>query len=286
VTFIDASIRQIARVVKTSYVQWETAEKNGLFQRIDPRVKLVFLLYFIVIVSLLKTVQVQLALAAFVLLLALFSRLDVVRLYARVIVFTFFFGFLVALPSALNIVTPGATLLPVMSFEHAHGFWIYTVPREIVFTREGALGVAMLTLRVANSLALSLLVIHTTPFFELVRSLKVLRVPDTLLMIIVLSYKYIFIFSRTVEDIYLAMKARLVGRTSSARVRGLVAGRIFFIFNRSRMRYEETCRAMTARAFSGEVAVTALRRLSATDAATGLALAACGIFFLFLGRTL
>jgi cobalt/nickel transport system permease protein len=283
VSFIDASIHRIARVVKSSYVQWETAEKDGLFQRIDPRVKLVFLLYFIVIVSLLKNVQAQSAVAAFVLMLALLSRLDVMHFFARVLVFAFLFGFLVTLPSALNLVTPGETLLPVMTFEHAHRLWIYTVPREITVTVQGALGVMMLTLRVANSLALSLLVIHTTPFFEIVRALKVFRVPDTLVMIIVLSYKYIFIFSRTVEDIYLALKARLVERASASRVRGLVAGRIYFIFNRSRIRYEETYRAMLARGFSGEMAVAALRRLTASDAAAGFALAACGVFLLFLG---
>ncbi|MBN2159921.1 MAG: cobalt ECF transporter T component CbiQ [Spirochaetes bacterium] len=281
-TFIDRTITTIAGIIKSSYVQWETAGKNGLFQKLDPRVKVLFLVYFIVIVSLMRSLAAQLALAAFVFIVIAVSRLDVAHLYRRIAGFAFFFGFLIALPSAFNVITPGEIVLPVAELARSHRLWIYAIPKEIGLTAEGCFGVAMLTLRVANSVGLSLLVIHTTPFFEILRALKMLRVPDTFLMIIILSYKYIFIFSRTVEEMYLAMKSRLVGPVDGATVRGLIAGRIFLIFKKSQTRYEETYRAMVGRGFTGDIILPGFPAFSRRDVAAGLALALVGAAFLVI----
>jgi cobalt/nickel transport system permease protein len=283
-TFIDKSIKQIAGIIKSSYVYWETSEKNGLFQRLDPRVKVVFMIYFILIVSLLRSIYAELAIAAFIFILVILSRLDILQLYKRILFFSCIFGFLIAAPSALNIITPGEIIMPVAEFDRAYHFWIYSIPREIGVTREGGFGVAMLTLRVANSLSISLLVIHTTPFFEIIRALKVFRVPDTLLMIIILSYKYIFILARTVEDMYLAMKSRLAGPVESGKIRALIAGRVFFIFKKSYLTYEETFRAMQGRGFSGDMAIYSSRAFNAWDAAAALIFVPSGIFFIVVQK--
>jgi len=276
VTFIDKTIRSIAGVIKSSYVYWEMAEKDGLFQRLDPRVKVMFMAYFIVIVSLMRSLYAEMAITAFIFMLIALSRLNIFYMYKRIIGFALFFGFLIALPSAFNVITRGEIILPVATLSRSYQFWIYHIPKDIGITGEGAFGVAMLTLRVANSIGISLLVIHTTPFFEIIRALKVFRVPDTFLMIIILTYKYIFIFSRTVEDMYLAMKSRLAGAADSATVRELIAGRIFFLFKKSQMRYEETYRAMMSRGFTGDIELYSFRTFTARDAAACVFLAAAG----------
>lgn len=275
-TFIDKTIRSIAGVIKSSYVYWEMAEKDGLFQRLDPRVKVMFMAYFIVIVSLMRSLYAAMAITAFIFMLIALSRLNIFYMYKRIIGFALFFGFLIALPSAFNVITRGEIILPVATLSRSYQFWIYHIPKDIGITGEGAFGVAMLTLRVANSIGISLLVIHTTPFFEIIRALKVFRVPDTFLMIIILTYKYIFIFSRTVEDMYLAMKSRLAGAADSATVRELIAGRIFFLFKKSQMRYEETYRAMMSRGFTGDIELYSFRTFTARDAAACVFLAAAG----------
>ncbi len=282
-TFIDKSIKSIADIIKSSYVYWEMSGKNGLFQKLDPRIKVVSMVYFIVIVSLLRSVYAELAMSAFVFMLIALSRLNIFYMYKRIIGFAFFFGFLIALPSAFNVITRGEIILPVATLPRAYQFWIYSVPKEIGITGEGAFGVAMLTLRVANSIGISLLVIHTTPFFEIIRALKVFRVPDTFLMIIILTYKYIFIFSKTVEDMYLAMKSRLAGAADSSTIREIIAGRIFFIFKRSQMRYEETYRAMMSRGFTGDIELYSFRVFTARDAVMGVFLAAAGAAVMAVG---
>ncbi len=283
-TFIDKSISTIAGIIKSSYVYWEMSGKNGLFQGLDPRLKVVFMMYFIVIISLMRSVHIEAAIAVFIFALVALSRLNVFYMYRRIIGFAFFFGFLIALPSAFNVITRGEIILPVATLSREYQFWIYSIPKEIGITREGAFGLAMLSLRVANSLGISLLIIHTTPFFEIIRALKVFRVPDTLLMIIILSYKYIFIFSKTVEDMYLAMKSRLAGPVDSGTIRELIAGRIFIIFKKSQMRYEETYRAMLSRGFTGDVALYNFRAFTVRDAAAGVILASAGILFIVMQR--
>lgn len=281
-TFIDKTIRSIAGIIKSSYVYWDMAEKDGLFQKLDPRLKVIFMIYFIVIVSLLRSLYAELAISAFVFILIALSRLNIFYMYKRIIGFAFFFGFLIALPSAFNVITRGEIILPVATLSKAYRFWIYYIPKEIGVTAEGAFGVAMLTLRVANSIGISLLVVHTTPFFEIIRALKVFRVPDTFLMIILLTYKYIFIFSKTVEDMYQAMKNRLAGAADSAAVRELIAGRIFYLFKKSQMRYEETYRAMVSRGFAGDIELYSFRTFTARDAAAGVLLAAAGAVILWM----
>ncbi len=281
--FIDKSIKSIAGLIKSSYVYWEMAGKNGLFQKLDPRVKVVFMFYFIVIVSLLRSVYAELAITVFIFILIGLSRLNIFYMYKRIIGFALFFGFLVALPSAFNVITQGEIIVPVATLSRSYQFWIYSIPKDIGITREGAFGVAMLTLRVANSIGISLLVIHTTPFFEIIRALKVFRVPDTFLMIIILTYKYIFIFSKTVEDMYLAMKSRLVGSIDSGTIRELIAGRIFFIFKKSQMRYEETYRAMVSRGFNGDIEFYSFRVFTVRDAVAGVVLAASGAAVMAMG---
>ncbi len=276
-TLVDKSIRKIAGIIQSNYLFLDTAGKKGLFQRLDPRLKVIFLIYFIVIVSVLKSIYSELAVTVIVFMLVCLSRLNIFFLYKRMIALAFFFGFLVALPSLFNAITPGEVILPVATMSVPRQFWIYTVPRVIGITREGCFGAAMLSLRVLNSLGISLLVVYTTPFFELVRALKVLRIPETFLMILILSYKYIFILSRTAEDMYLAMKSRLAVKINSETARTLIAGRIFFIFNTARMRYEETFKAMQGRGFSGEIKFATFRHFTWLDLSVGLLSAVAGI---------
>jgi cobalt/nickel transport system permease protein len=280
--FIDGGIHRLASVIKTGYVQWETSSADHFFQRTDARIKLLFLLFYVLIASLKKDLMPEVLIGAFVFMLVLASRLNVFTFYKRVLFFGFIFGFLVALPSAFNVVTGGEIILPVFHLARSHSFWIYRIPAEIGITREGMYVVAMLTSRVANSVALSFFVLYTTPFPEIIKALKVLRVPDALLMIITLAYKYIFTFAKTAEDMHLAKKSRLAGSVSDAEARRWIAGRIAVIFKKSRLRSEEIFKAMQARGFSGDVRIYGGGMLRRRDWATGFVFLAAGVLFLWM----
>ncbi len=282
IPFLEKGINHLAGVIKRGYMHWELLSQNGFFQKIDPRIKIFFLIFFIVIVSLKRDLVSELYVWIFVLVLALLSRLNILIFYRRVLFFGFIFGFLIALPSAFNLITKGEIILPIAKLSRPYDFWIYHVPATIGITRQGMLGVAMLTMRVINSLSLSFLVLYTTPFPEMVRALKVLKVPDTFLIIISLCHKYIFLFSKTVEDMYLAKKGRMIREDSNKKAREWIAGRLAFIFRKTQLRCEEVFRAMVGRGFSDTIKLYGFRRMHATDWASGAFLFSMGLLFLLI----
>lgn len=281
VSFIDKGIVCFAAFIRTTYTQWESADKDGLFQKLDARVKVIFLLFFLVIISVKKTLMPEAVIGGFIFILASLSRLDLIAFYRRVFFFGFIFGFLIALPSSLNIITKGEIIIPIAHLSKTYHFWVYEVPETIGITRQGLEGVGQLTARVINSLSLSFLVIYTTPFPEIIRALKCLRVPDLFLMIITLSYKYIFIFVNIIEDIYLAKKSRIV-EAHAAETRNWVAGRMAFLFRKTRSRCEEIFNAMLARGFSGDIMFYANGKMSRKDFITGSFLFIAGLLFIIL----
>ena len=281
-SFLEKGIHHLADIIKTGYVQGETAALDNFFQKIDARIKVLFLLAFVIIVSLKKDILSEFLIGIFVALLVIISRLNLFSFYRRVLFLGFIFGFLISLPSACNVITRGEIILPILQLSKPYSFWIYRIPAEIGITREGMYGVAMLTLRVTNSLALSFFVLYTTTFPEIVKALKILRIADGFLMIITLSYKYIFIFARTVEDMYLAKKSRLVGQVSNAEARRWIAGRIAFIFKKTQLRCEEIFKAMLGRGFSESVRIYGVGKLQQRDWAVSVVFSLMGILFLWI----
>jgi len=282
IPFIEKGIHHLADVIKTGYLQWETASKDDFLQKIDARVKVLFLLFYVVIVSLKRDIAVQAIIGAFVFVLALTSRLNIIALYKRVLFWGFIFGFLIAFPSAFNVITPGEVILPLLQLSKHHSLWVYQIPKEIGVTKQGVDGVLMLTSRVMNSLALSLLVSYTTPFTEIIRALRLLKVPDSFLIIITLSYKYIFVFAKTVEDMHLAKKSRLAGHVSNAEARRWIAGRFAFLFKKTQLRCEEIFKAMVGRGFSDNIRLHGFRKLNLRDWSTGIVLYLIGAVLLWI----
>jgi energy-coupling factor transporter transmembrane protein EcfT len=180
------------------------------------------------------------------------------------------------------VITRGEIILPIVKLPRSYHFWIYHIPAEIGLTREGMYGVTMLTLRVINSLSLSFLVLYTTPFHEVIRAFKVLKVPDSFLMIITLCYKYIFIFSKTVEEMHLAKKSRIVRGLDHAEAREWITSRMAFIFRKSRLRYEEVFKAMLGRGFSDSIKFCGFEKMRMADWFAAIFLFLSAIFFLFM----
>jgi cobalt/nickel transport system permease protein len=252
-SFLDKTILNSARAVKSIYLQAENAAKVNLIQKINPYVKLISLIYFVIVISIVSNPVAQVLTTALVFLLYIIARLNVFQVYRKIFFVAFFFGFLVVLAASLNVITDGKIIFNLITFDKPSHFWIYNIPKNIGFTKNGFHVVLLVFLRVLNSVSFSLLIVFTTPFSSFVKSFKLIGVPDTFLMIISLAYKYIFILSRTIEETYFALKSRLAGNVNSKNIRNIISGRIFFIFRKSRVIYESTYLAMVSRGYNGKV---------------------------------
>lgn len=280
--FVDGALDHIGSVITATYVQWEFASKKGLLQAVDCRVKLVCMLFLLVVATVRNDLGPALVLSGLLFLLALLSRLDLLVFYRRVGVLAFLFGFLIALPAALNLITKGRVIFPLVTLRAPLPFRLFPVPSTIGITAEGASVVARLTLRVINCLSISFLLLYTTPLPQIIRSLKVFRVPDTLLLVLLLTYKYIFIFSTTLEDMYLAMKSRLAGPLKGRETEDWTAGRIGFLFRRTQTRCEDVFLAMVARGLTRDIVLPGPGSLKSVDLCAGLCLALCGGLILWI----
>jgi cobalt/nickel transport system permease protein len=202
--------------------------------------------------------------------------------YRKIFILAFIFGFLVVFPASLNVITPGKIVFNLFSFDKSYQFWIYTIPENIGFTENGIEVVLLVLMRVLNSVSFALLIVFTTPFPSFIKSLKIIGVPDTFLMIISLAYKYIFILSRTIEETYIAMKSRLSGNIKNRSLRKLISGRIFYVFKKSVIIYENTYHAMVSRGYNGKVKLYAEHHFTFMDFICLIIIVAAGIVVILL----
>lgn len=280
VSFIEKGINHLAAIISSAYAQWELASREGLLQKVDGRFKILFLIFFIFIISVKQSLGVLIGLACFFFFCTKFSKLDLIGFYKRVFFLCFFFGCLVNLPAAFNFINKGEVILPLYSLSQPYSFWVYEIPQEVGITKEGLQSMMLLVLRLMNSLSLSFLVIYTTPFPEIIKALKVLRIPDSILMIITLAYKYILLFAHTAHDMHLAQKSRLITKTDKELAQRWVAARLFVIFKKSQIKGEQIFQAMLSRGFANEVRFFNFKRLAGHDWLIGAFFLLAGIFFL------
>jgi cobalt/nickel transport system permease protein len=270
---LDQGIAGFAMLVREAFDQWELASRKGFLQSLDSRIKTLFWFALLVVISVKTTTTALVLIAAAIALLGLISRVRLSAIYGKTVPLTFFFGFLISAPAMLNIITPGTIVAPLFDFSQTHSFWIYTLPQQVGITEEGISTCSRLTMRVFASLSLTFLVLATTPFSEIIRSLKLFHVPDTLLLVLTLTYKYVYLFSQTLVDMFLAMKSRLVLGVSAGEFRSWSAGRMAVVFRKTWKKVDDIHQAMLSRGFSGEIRISGPGKFRMKDLAVAASLA-------------
>lgn len=279
-SFLDKTIINSSKAVKSIYLQAENAARDNFIQEINPKVKFILLIYMSVVISVVNNPVTQILISAFIFLSYIIARLNIFEVYKKIFLLVFVFGFLAILPASLNVITPGKIVFNIIKFNKPSHFLIYNIPQNIGFTTNGIQVVSLVFLRVLNSVALALLVVFTTPFPTFIKSFKMIGVPDTFLMILSLAYKYIFILSRTIEETYFAFKSRLSGNIKNSNIRSLIGGRIFFIFKRSMIIYQDTYHAMVSRGYSGKVVLHSQNHFTFKDVIVLVIIVISGIVFI------
>lgn len=229
------SLRDITERLEQSLIAEDISRRNGLLQSLDVRVKMVTILVFILAASLTHNLVVLGVLYVFALVLAIASAIPAGYFIGRVWLALPFLTGIVALPALF--LTPGPPLV--------------LLPFGLIVTRNGAITVLFLLLRVGTSISLSLLLILTTPWSGLLRALSVLRIPDVLVLVLGMTYRYIYVLLRITNDMFLSRQSRTVGRLSPHQERsteGAIAGTLLaYSLDLS----SEVYLAMQSRGFTG-----------------------------------
>jgi cobalt/nickel transport system permease protein len=197
---LERTLSGITQALERALFAEEISHQPGLFQGLDARAKVVLILAFLISVSLSRNLAVIVAIYCLVIILAWRSAISPGLLLRRVWLALPFFTGLIVVPAIFMI--PGPALL--------------RLPLGLVITRTGVLSALFLLLRVATSLSLTMLLILTTPWNTVLSALSVLRVPDVFVLMLGMTYRYIYVLLRTANDMFLSRKSRAVGRLSTA----------------------------------------------------------------------
>jgi cobalt ECF transporter T component CbiQ len=275
--FVERTIGGGAGLLRQAMFSEELAAERGLLQKLEPRVKLVSLTGLLVVTAFVRHIPVLLGLYAATLALAAASQLSVSFFLKRVWLFVPIFTGIVVAPATLNVVTPGAVVVPLGSwFGHPLGL-----------TLQGLTAAGLIVTRVATSISLVVLVTLTTSWSKLLAALRALGAPRLFILVLGMAYRYLFHLLDAVTDMYTARKSRIVAReTNVASGRAFVAASAGALFGKAHALSDDVHMAMVARGYRGDARSVAAIRMRGVDVAFALACALAAAAAIGLDRML
>jgi energy-coupling factor transporter transmembrane protein EcfT len=139
-------------------------------------------------------------------------------------------------------------------------------------------------LRVGTSVSLAALLVLTTPWNTVLRALGALGVSEMALLVLGMTYRYIYLLLHLSNDVFLSRKSRLVGRLTGTQERQVMAASAGVLLSRSLHMSSEVYLAMQSRGFRGHSQGTAGNQMRSLDWAVGGALVLITGAVIFLGR--
>ena len=225
--------------------------------RLDPRVKLILTLTFIVAITALRH-------GAWLSLMLLLLTASIIIAVSGIPPFRIFKRSMIAIPFALVAITLVFTTTgePLMTFRLAS--WYLSI------THQGTIAFASILTKAWLAVLMASLLSMTTTFPELLSAMRALRLPKVIVSIISFMYRYIFV----IADEALRLQRAREARSADPQDRGggslqwrakVLGGMIGSLFLRSYERSERIYAAMLSRGFDGTIRTMTGRGLRATD---------------------
>jgi len=265
--FVAKTLAELTEAIERAVFATRYARLPGLLQGLDPRVKVITFLVFLLATAMTHRLETLVGLYLLTLLLALAARIPLGFFVKRVWVFIPLFAGAIALPAIFNFITPGRAMVTLVSFSEPWRWGPIHLPGEIAITEQGLRGAAIFVTRVATSVSFAVLLVLTTEWMRLLKALSVLRFPQVGILILGMTYRYIFLFLRVVEAMFLARRSRTVGPTHIREQHHWITARLGFLLGKSYHLSNEVYLAMLSRGWNGQAFLLDDSRLRWRDAA-------------------
>jgi cobalt/nickel transport system permease protein len=272
--WVEQTLAGVTGAVERAVFTEEHARLPGWLQGIDPRAKLAMFVLTILAASLTHSLLILLLFYALLLLAARASRLPFDFFVRRVWLGIPFFAGIVILPSI---------------FFPAGGRRLFDLtigPLHLGPTPASLLGAAVFVVRVGDAVSLAVLLILTTRWADLLKSLQAVHVPQVFILLLSMTYRYIFLFLHTVNGFFEARKSRTVGESSGREQRGWIVASLVNLMNRSFQMSSEVYAAMCSRGFTGGVRTYSDYHMKRSDVLVLLATGCLALLLFFLGGIL
>jgi len=239
--FIERSIAGALSFLKESVFSDEYALKKGFLQSIDPKIKVVSFLLVLIAMLFIRHSIILLCFYILCLMLAWLSKINIKFFLKRTWIFIPLFSLFIAVPALFSVFTPGDA---IVTFKIAKA--------SFVITSQGLSGAVLFVMRVVTSVSFAVLLSITTRHFELLRTLRVFKIPQVFVMTLGMCYRYIFLFVEIVENTYTAIKSRVGAKVHYKKGQHIVAWNIAHLWSRSCQFNEDVYKAMLSRGYRGE----------------------------------
>lgn len=237
---VERTIASFVNTMEHAFFAEELAKKDGLLQRMDPRVKILAILPLILIAALAKRLWVIAVLFAIAVAVALLSKIPLGTLAKRVWLGVLTFTGFISLPALF--LTPGRA--------------IYTLPLlNWTLTEQGLRAAAYLVMRAETAGTFSVLFVLCTPWSDVLKALRVLRLPVVFVVILGMTYRYIFLLLRNAHDMLTSRRSRMVGQLDGRQQRRAATASAGVLMSKTMQLSGDVYLAMRSRGFQGEVYV-------------------------------
>jgi cobalt/nickel transport system permease protein len=271
--WLEHTLAGITGSIERAVFTEEHARSRGWLQAVDPRAKLGMFLAVVLAASLASSIVVELALYGVVLLAAAASRVPFSFFVKRVWLGIPLFAAIVVIPAIFFV--PGPRL-----------FDLVIGPIHLSPSIPGLVGAVLFVTRVAVSVSLAVLLVLTTPWADLLKSLQAMRAPRLFVLVLAMAYRYIFLFLHLANGMFEARKSRIVARTSGGEQRRFISGTMGNLVNRSVKMSNDVYAAMAARGFSGSIRTFQAYRMHPADWWSLVGAGAIGIVAVLASRSL
>ena len=238
--WFEHTVAGITGSIERSVFTEDHARKEGWLQGIDPRAKLGMFLAVVLAAGLSSSFWVLAGLYVAILLAARASKVPFDFFVKRVWLGIPFFA--------------GIVIIPSIFFTSGQPIFDVTVGSiHIAPSLPGLTGAIVFISRVGVSVSLAVLLVLVTPWSDVLKSLRALHVPQVFVLLLSMTYRYIFLFFRITNGMFEARKSRMVGKTSGNEHRGWITNSMGNLINRSFKMSNDVYAAMLARGFGGEI---------------------------------
>jgi cobalt/nickel transport system permease protein len=232
--FVEKTIRGLIHAGQDALFAENAAKSHGFLQRLDARVKIAGFGVLIVTAVSVRRLSVLIALLGLSVICALTSRIS------------------------LRVLAKGVWL-PVLTFTG-----LIALP-ALFINASGGRSAAFLVLRAETAATFSSLLMLTTLWSHLLRSLRFLGVPAAAVAVVSMTYRYIFVFLESAKNTLEGRQTRLVGRVQPALERRLAAASVGALLDKTMQLSGDVYSAMRARGFRGEIYLLNDLRMQARD---------------------
>lgn len=235
--FVQRTIDSLAGVMERSLYAEQLASSHGVLQTLDPRIKLIGTLLLIATAASARTITVVIALAVVAFGLALLSRISL-RTLAPIWIGMFVFSGMIGLPALFVVTGPVLATVPWLGWQ---------------ISTTGLRSAAFLILRSEISISLSFILITTTSWTHVIKSLRIFGVPTLVVVILSMTYRYIFLMLQSASDMFEARQSRVIGKLPDHEARRLATATVGVLLSKSFQLSNDVFMAMQSRGFRGEV---------------------------------